>query len=290
MRKNVLRELLRADRPSLGTHISSSWPATVELVGHSRSFDYVEFVGEYAPFDLYSLENIGRAIDLFDHMSGMMKLDQQPRTYLAVRCIGSGIQNVLFADVRTVEDARECVRSVRAETPAAGGLHGVGMRRDVGYVLEGGSPAFVQALDDAVVALMIEKKEAVENLEGILSVPGIDMVQFGASDYSMSLGLTGQTSHPAVREAETFTIETALKKGIAPRVELADPNQAQRYLDMGIKHFCMGWDVSIYYQWCREAGAGMRQLLQGDSAPTTPTVAADPNGAQRASTDLYRAN
>src|SRR5579864_4910590 len=170
MRRNRLRELLNTGQPTLGTHLHISWPSIVELVGHSRMFDYVEFVAEYAPYDLYALENIGRAIDLFDHMSGMMKIEQEPRTYLTIRAIGSGIQNVLFADPRTVEDVEECVRAVRAEAPHAGGRHGVGMRRDVGFVLEGGTPAFVQALDDAVVALMIEKDSAVENLESLLSV------------------------------------------------------------------------------------------------------------------------
>src|SRR5499426_816025 len=156
MRRNRLRELLKADQPSLRTHLHSSWPSIVELVGHSRMFDYVEFLAEYAPYDLYALENLGRAVDLFPHMSGMMKIEQEPRTYLAVRAIGSGIQNALFADIRTVADAQACVRAVRAEAPGSGGVHGVGMRRDVGHVVEVGTPAFVQALDDAVVALMVE--------------------------------------------------------------------------------------------------------------------------------------
>ena len=113
MRRNRLRELLNAGQPTLGTHLHISWPSIVELVGHSRMFDYVEFVGEYAPYDLYALENIGRAIDLFDHMSGMMKIEQEPRTYLTIRSIGSGIQNVLFADPRTVA-GRRSVREGRA--------------------------------------------------------------------------------------------------------------------------------------------------------------------------------
>ena len=180
-------------------HLAISWPSIVELVGHSQMFDYVEFVAEYAPYDLYALENLGRAIDLFPHMTGMTKIEQEPRTYLAVRALGSGIQNLLFADVRTVADARECVRATRAESPATGGIHGVGMRRDVGFVLDIGTPAFVQALEDAVVALMIEKKPAVEDLDGILSVPGIDMVQFGPADYAMSIGLPGQWTQGRAR-------------------------------------------------------------------------------------------
>jgi 4-hydroxy-2-oxoheptanedioate aldolase len=265
MRRNRLRELLKADQPSLGTHLMSSWPTLVELVGQSGMFDYVEFLAEYAPYDLYALENLGRAVALFDHMTAMMKIEQEPRTYLTIRAIGSGIQNVLFADPRTVADVEACVRAVRAESPRTGGIHGVGMRRDVGVVAEPGSPAFVQALDDAVVALMIEKAPAVENLDALLSVPGVDMVQFGPADYSMSIGLTGQWDHPRVQEAERFVIESALKKGIAPRAEIGRPEDAKKYLDMGVKHFCIGWDVSILFNWFTTNGKAMRELLGRDA-------------------------
>src|ERR1043166_1823159 len=114
MRKNRLRELLDADQPSLGTHLHCTYPGLTELVGHSGMFDYVEFVGEYAPYDLYELENLGRAVDLFSHLSAMMKIEQEPRTYLAIRALGSGIQNMLLADPRPVPD-REA--SDKAEPP-----------------------------------------------------------------------------------------------------------------------------------------------------------------------------
>lgn len=262
MRKNVIRELLLSGKPTLGTHAHSSWPTIYELIGHSGAFDYVEFSGEYAPFDLYTLENIGRAIELFPNFAGMIKVDQEPRTHLAVRALCSGFQSVLFADIRTVEDAMACVQAVRAETPATGGRHGVAMSREVGVVLEGGSAAFVQAMEDAVVAIMIEKKEAVENLDAILSVKGIDMVQFGPSDYSLSMGLVGQRDNPAIREAEEYMIATALKKGIAPRAEVHSPQSAERYLTLGVKHFCIGWDVRVLFNWWQENGTAMRGLLE----------------------------
>ena len=261
MRRNRLRELLDADLPSLGTHIMSSWPSVVELVGYSGMFDYVEFVGEYAPYDLYALDNLGRAVELFDHMSSMMKIEQEPRTYLAVRALGAGIQNLLFSDPRTVEDVEECVSAVRAEAPGSGGRHGVGMRRDVGLVLEVGTRAFVEALDRAVVALMIEKDDAVENLEDLLSVEGVDMVQFGPADYAMSIGLAGRIHHPRVREAEEYVIATALGKGIAPRAELRGRDGAERYRDLGVKHFCIGTDVKVLFDWLADTGGRMMDLL-----------------------------
>jgi len=84
-KKNVLRELLKAGKPTLGTHVHVIWPGIVEVIGHSGTVDYIEFSGEYAPFDLYALENFGLAIDLFDHLSSMIKIDQEPKLYLAIR-------------------------------------------------------------------------------------------------------------------------------------------------------------------------------------------------------------
>jgi 2-keto-3-deoxy-L-rhamnonate aldolase RhmA len=268
MRHNRLRALLAAGKPSLGTHLLSTWPTLVELVGQTGLYDYVEFTAEYSPFDMHDLDNLGRALELKD-LGGMIKVEQTQWTHQAMRAIGSGFQSVLFADVRTVADAHACVAAVRAETPGSGGRLGVGMRRDVGTIREGGSPAYVAALDEIVIALMVEKRECVEDLDAILSIKGIDMVQFGGSDYSMSIGVTGQRNHPDVKKAERKTIEMALKKGMHPRVELGNINEAAPYLEMGVKHFCIGWDVRVLYDWWHANGDGMRAMLS-DAAPAAP--------------------
>ncbi|NDH63087.1 MAG: 2,4-dihydroxyhept-2-ene-1,7-dioic acid aldolase [Alphaproteobacteria bacterium] len=265
MSRNPLRDCLNAGKPTVGTHILSAWPTLVELIGHSRQYDYVEFTAEYAPFTMHDLDNLGRAFELTG-MSGMIKIEQTQYTHQAMRAIGSGFQSVLFADIRSVEDAKAAVDAVRAETTMAEGVRGrgrlgVGMRRDVGTVRTGGTPAYVDALNEVVIAIMVEKKSCVDNLEAVLSVPGIDMVQFGASDFSMSIGKTGQYADAEVLAAEKKTIETALRMGLHPRVELRDPDQAGKYLAMGVKHFCIGWDVRILADWWDTKGAEMRGLL-----------------------------
>ena len=267
MSRNPLRDCLDAGKPTVGTHILSAWPTLVELIGHSRQYDYVEFTAEYAPFTMHDLDNLGRAFELMN-MSGMIKIEQTQYTHQAMRAIGSGFQSVLFADIRSVEDARAAVDAVRAETTMAEGVRGrgrlgVGMRRDVGTVRTGGTPAYVDALNEVVIAIMVEKKSCVDNLEAVLSVPGIDMVQFGASDFSMSIGKTGQYADAEVLAAEKKTIETALRMGLHPRVELRDPDQAGKYLAMGVKHFCIGWDVRILADWWDTKGAEMRGMLGG---------------------------
>lgn len=258
MRENRLRELMRRGEPTIGTRILVAWPGLVELIGHTGVFDYVEFTSEYAPYDLYDLDSLARAAELVG-ISSMIKVDQEPRTYLAGRALAAGIQNVLFADIRTAEDAEEAVRAVRAEPK---GLSGFRMDRRVGYVSCVASAAdVVRMCDDAVVALMIEKRAAVESLEAILSVEGVDMVQFGPADYSLSIGLPGETSHPKVREAELRTIRTALRMGVAPRAEIRSPKEARRYVELGVRDFSIGTDVGILYRWWKENGDELRRVL-----------------------------
>lgn len=260
--KNVLRDLIREGKPTIGTHLFSQWPGMVELVGYSGTMDYIEFSGQYAPYDLFSLENFGRALDMFDHLTAMMKLDQEPRTYLAERAVGSGIQNLLFAEIRTLEDAKESIAAMKPDTPELGGRVSAAMTRDNAYVQPGVSlTEFVRKRDEGVLALMIEKKTAVEQLEEILGTGKVDMVQFGAADYSMTVGLTGQYTHPKVKEAERYTIETAIKMGVRPRVELNTWEDSRPYIDMGVKDFCIGSDVRSFFDFCKDQGENIAKAL-----------------------------
>jgi len=195
----------------------------------------------------------------------MIKVDQNCRAFIAQRAQGSGIQNILFTDVRTVEEAKECVRIIRAETPQTKGINGAANRRNVGYYLEAGSLEYVKAMDEVVVTLMIEKKEAVDNLEEILSIDGIDMVQFGPGDYSLSLGYPGQRNHPKVKEAELKTIKTALKNNIRSRVEIGSIDykieDLQKYIELGVKDFSLPSEGKIIYEWLRKHGENIRKSL-----------------------------
>jgi len=259
VRANKLRELLKAGKPSIGTRMHNTWPSIVEAIGHTGMYDYVEFLAEYAPFDMYSLDNFCRSVELFD-MSAIIKIDQEPRTFLAQRGIGAGFQGVLFADCRSADDARHCVRIVRPETPEDGGIYGVGTRR-FSYMGYGGSPDYVQALRDVVVMIMIEKPTAVEKLEEILSVEGVDMIQWGPVDYSMSVGRPGERNSPEVKAVERKVFETALKLGIPPRAEINSVDQAKYYLDMGVRHFSLGVDISILYNWWKSNGEQLRKVM-----------------------------
>jgi 4-hydroxy-2-oxoheptanedioate aldolase len=259
MKPNLLRQKLNQGLPTIGTRVHNIWPSIVEVLGHTETFDYVEFLAEYAPFDLPALDNFCRAAELFK-MSSIIKIDPEPRAFLAQRGIGAGFQGVLFADVRSAQDARECVRICRPDTPEDGGKFSVAMRRFT-YMNYGGTPEYAQALRDTVVMIMIEKHSAVEQLDEILAVEGIDMVQWGPVDYSMNVGRAGERRHIDISDVEKHVIESALKAGVQPRAELSHPNEARYYADMGVRHFNLGVDLSILFNWWRDNGEELRSIV-----------------------------
>lgn len=261
MRPNRFREKLNADEPTIGTHIHTTWPSIVEAVGHTGQYDYVEFVGEYAPYDLHDLDNLSRAAELYN-MSMMLKVDQEPRGFLAQRAVGSGFQSLLFADCHTIEEVKECARIAQPDTPDDGGSYGVATRR-FSYMGYGGSAEYIQALRDVVVVLMVEKGPVVDNIEEALSVKGIDMIQWGPADFSMSTGRSGQSGSTEVKEIERRVMATALEMGVQPRAEISTADEAKYYLDLGVKHFCIGTDVSILFKWWQEQGESLKEAIAG---------------------------
>ena len=259
MRDNQLRALLDSGAPTLGTRIHSAWPGIVEVIGHTGMFDYVEFLAECAPFDLHDLDGLCRAAELHG-LGTMIKVDQEPRTFLAQRAIGAGFESVLYTDCRSVADARACVASARPETPAHGGTYGVAGRR-MAYPGYGGSLDYVAALERVVVALMIEKAGAVEALDQILTIPGVDMIQFGPVDYSLSVGRVGEARGPEIAAIYRDVIERCLAAGIAVRAEVATPDQAEQYREFGVTHFALGVDISVLYDWWSVNGRRMREIV-----------------------------
>lgn len=262
--KNRLRELLRSGQGTIGTHVFSSWPGMTEVVGSTGVIDYIEFSSTYAPFDLYALDNLALAAERYG-IGSMIKLDPEPRTFLAQRSIIAGFQSMLFADLRTVEEVRDAVRSVRAEPK---GTMGCSMGRIAGYNFTLGTGAdknFVKYCDDLVVAIMLEKKSLIDKIEDVLNIDGVDMVQYGPCDYAMTAGVHGQYHHKKVVDVDRKIIKLALKYDKHPRIELQIENtekQMREYQRLGVTDFSIGTDVQVFNNWLRTNGQIARTLLK----------------------------
>jgi 4-hydroxy-2-oxoheptanedioate aldolase len=262
MPKNKLRRLIREGKPTVGTHYSCTWPNLVEIIGNSGMFDYAEFTGQYGPYTPHDLEQLARACEV-TAIDAMIKIDQEPRAYIATRAIQAGFTAMLFADCRTTEDVKKCVQSVKLIPQ--GGTNGFQGGRVMGYGTVGGRPVtladYVKHIDEIIIAIMIETKTLVDDIEEALSVPGIDMVQFGPSDFSISIGRPGGGYADAqTTEAMERSYQAAKRKGIRIRAE-CNVDDMQKWIDLGCLDFCIGSDTATIASWAEKNGKAIRETL-----------------------------
>ena len=259
--ENKIRKLLSEGKSTVNTRIWSTWPTVVEAAATTGNFDYFEFLAEYAPFTLPELENFVRACELHN-VGSMIKVDFQNRFYVAQKAMGVGFQAVLFTDHQNADQVRETLHAVTPEDPEYKGRFGYPNARWLGYNPEPKQMEYAAMNASAVKAFMIEKKEAVDNIEEICSVPGVDMVQFGPSDHCMSRGWNCCDHKDDIAAAEKHVIEVALAHGVQPRCEIYSVDQAEKYKAMGVKHFCIGDEFDILKDYWANVGGEMRKFAK----------------------------
>ena len=119
--------------------------------------------------------------------------------------------------------------------------------RSAGYGAVPGASYFSQAQETAVI-LQAEGKRAVENLDEILEVPGIDVLFVGPYDLSSSLGHVGEVDHPEVTACIQSIIEKAAAKGVKLGCFADTVEGGRRWRQMGVRFIGYACDTYLFYQ------------------------------------------
>ena len=101
------------------------------------------------------------------------------------------------------------------------------------------------ASETVSLTVQIESAKAVDNVEDIVAIDGVDQIFVGPSDLAASMGLLGQQTHPEVLEAVNHTFEVVRASGKKVGVNAFSLEQAQKYLDSGASFALVGADVQL---------------------------------------------
>ncbi|MCX5906182.1 MAG: aldolase/citrate lyase family protein [Deltaproteobacteria bacterium] len=240
--KNKLKEILARGEVALGTCCYTFSPAVVELAGHC-GLDFVRIDNEHAWRQDESVENLMRAA----HVGGIvpiLRIDRE-NPYLVRKALEVGAGGIIVPHVNTAQEVEEIVAA--AKFPPKGDRGYGGLCWSGKWGADAG-PEWVKWSDEeTMVWVMIEDYRALDNLEAIFSVPGLDAVLFGPADYSFSVGVPTQTSHPKVMDGLKKTLEVATKHGIPVCIGVGFPwaENAKKYIDLGCRLIELGHDVTI---------------------------------------------
>src|ERR1700686_3781254 len=192
MQENRVKRILNEGGLALGTHTGGiADPQIVEIIGLA-GFDAAFIDMEHTPFDLHDVQLMVMAAERL----GITPIVRSPGFDPAfiLRLLDQGVQGIQVPHVSDPETAREAVKAVRyppeGERGMAAGSRAAGFGKTP--LLEHMAKSNRQIL----LACMIEDMEAVERIDEIAAVEGVDLLAVGPSGLSRLLGVSGQPDHP----------------------------------------------------------------------------------------------
>jgi 2-keto-3-deoxy-L-rhamnonate aldolase RhmA len=177
--------------------------------------------------------------------------------WLAKRVLDSGSLGVIFPFTSTRELAEQAVKSCKYPPLGIRG-YGPGLAAPR-WGMSGGDYAKF-ANDNVMVIVIIEQKLAIDNIEEIAAVPGIDVLFIGANDLSYSLGVGGNITAPIVEEAMAKVLAAGKKHNIPVGFPSGNPTEINKRIAQGFRFFQASSDLAMMT-------AGARDILSKVQSP-----------------------
>jgi 2-keto-3-deoxy-L-rhamnonate aldolase RhmA len=247
-----LRHRLRAGETTFGLWVTLESPTVTEIAAE-LGLDWICVDTEHGHLDFREvMEHLRAAAG-----SGLSVLVRVSDIHLDLikRALDMGAQGLLLPLVRSAADVE---RGFQAGMYPPRGRRGVGGERAVRWGLRW-DEYLAAANDETLVIPMIETREAVEEIEPILAVPGLDAVFFGPADLSASYGHLGQWEGPGVAERIQGIVGRAAASRMAAGVLARTPDEARERLAQGFRMVALGSDTSLLI----EALRGRLDLVSG---------------------------
>lgn len=255
---NNLRKSLKSGQAVVGTWLNSGSPIVAELMA-AAGFDFICVDVEHSAVDLPQTQQLFQAI-----RSGNSECAAIVRLHgvdysLVKRYLDAGARGVVAPLVRTKDEAELLVKATKYPPM---GLRGVGFCRANDYGMRLADECD-KANDDILLAVQIEHIEAVENIDEILTVEGIDAVFIGPYDLSASMGITGQFEHPDYLKARDVIFEACRRHDIVPGIHIVAP-EAQQVIDRhdeGYRFLAYSLDITMLTTACQSGLASIRKEI-----------------------------
>lgn len=247
---NRMKRALQAGHIVYGSWLATCSPIAAEIMAHA-GHDFLMIDGEHSPVSYETVLAMAQAMSATP-CTPLMRVSSNDPSKIK-QALDVGIQGVIVPMVNSAEEARAAVAACRYPREGTRGfassrasLWGATMQN---YVRT--------ANEDTCVILQVEHPDAVENVDEILAVPGIDVAYVGVADLASFMGFTGQIGEldASVDAAIDRVVSAAGKAGVPLGIHCLSPEAAARRIRQGFRFMAIGGDA-------RYIGGTARQQLQ----------------------------
>ena len=250
---NYFKQTLKGDQPQYGLWMGLPDTICAEI-GASAGFDWVLIDAEHAPYSVRDVHNHLQAIAPYN-VPAIVR-PAEGRTALLKQLLDVGAQTLLVPMVDSADQAKQLVQDVRYPPDGIRGL-GTSMSRAARWNRV--DNYLHRANEEICLLVQVETKVALQNLDEIVAVEGIDGVFIGPSDLSASMGHIGNPGHPDVVSAIESGLETILTAGKAAGILAVDEALARRYVEKGANFVGVGVDAALLSNATRQLANQFKQ-------------------------------
>ncbi len=264
--RNPFKAALQRGDKLIGLWLSMAQPYSAEICA-TAGLHWLLIDGEHGPNDVRSILAQLQAVAPYPAHPVARAVNGDPA--LIKQLLDIGVMTLLVPMVDTPEQAAALVAATRYPPQ---GMRGVGaaVARASRWGAQG--DYLETANDDCCLLVQAETVTALQNLERICAVDGVDGVFIGPADLAASMGHRGHPEHPQVLAAIESAIQTIVASGKAAGTLTTDTALARRYLELGAAFVAVGIDVTLLAQGTRRLaaefgiGAGSAMAAAGASA------------------------
>ncbi|MFO1329452.1 MAG: aldolase/citrate lyase family protein [Rubrivivax sp.] len=269
--RNRFKQALREGRQQLGLWCSLSHHYALEAVA-GAAFDWLLLDMEHSPNDLESLLAQLQAAAAYP-ASAVVRVPWNDMVAIK-RVLDIGAQSLLIPFVQNVDEARAAVAATRYPPDGVRGVAGSTRATRFGRV----SGYAKRAHEEICVLVQLETKEALQHIEAIAALDGIDGIFIGPADLHASMGFAGEIAHPQVTALIDDAIRRIRAAGKAPGILMVNEALAAHYIEQGTLFTAVGNDISLLAR-AADALAARFAPVRTSALGGTPPPAIDPGRA-----------
>ena len=243
---NPFKRALQNKEAQIGLWLGLADSYATEMCA-GAGFDWLLVDGEHSPNDLRTILHQLQAIAAYPASHAIARVPMghgNVGEMLIKQYLDLGVSTLLVPMVDTAAQATALVRAMRyPQNDGKGGIRGMGGARASGF---GRNTAYtLEANAQVCLLVQAETQTALDNLDAIAAVEGVDGVFIGPADLSASLGHVGNPAHPAVQAAIEDAFKRIIKAGKAAGILTPDEALARHYLDLGATFVAVGLDTHL---------------------------------------------
>ena len=252
MRPNWVREKLQAGEPTIGALMGLGSPNVAELMA-CAGYDWLVIETEHNALDSAQVEHMLMAISGTQTIPLVRPPSGDP--LVIQKALDIGAMGVFVPMVRTAAEAETIVRATRYRPE---GTRGFGPLRASQYTMDY-ADYLARANENILVVLIVETKEALENLDEIMAVSGVDALYFGLFDLCLALGLNPMNlPFPETEAAIERALVLGKQRGVAIGIGSGAPDNLQMRLEQGMTFVNYGTDYQLLGDAVRAGLEGFR--------------------------------